>query len=100
MLGMKKAYRACGSILIDYLGLPKQELGYEVTEYDRRYARKILSVVFYRGNMGHYNKKNGFHGWPHKVEAAAIKISHFMKFMPLAPRYSFHLLWHVFRRNI
>lgn len=93
-LGIEKAYRACGSILIDYLGLPKQELGCEVTEHDRRYALKILSVVFYRGNMGHYNKRNGFRGWRHKVESAVIKVSHFVKFMPLAPGYSFCWLWH------
>lgn len=27
-LGMEKAWRACGSILVDYLALPEEELGY------------------------------------------------------------------------
>ena len=99
-LGMEKAYRACGSILVDYLGLPENELGYSIKATDRRYGKKILNVVFYRGNMGHYNKRNGFKGWKHKVEASGIKISHFMKFMPLAPKYTCCLMWNEFKRNL
>lgn len=96
-LKMEKAYRACGSILVDYLGLPEHELGYQLTDNDRRYGRKILDVVFYRGNMGHYNKLSGR---KHKIEAIGIKASHFFKFMPLAPSYSCHWLWHEFRRKV
>ena len=96
-LKMEKAYRACGSILVDYLGLPEHEFGYQLTDNDRRYGRKILDVVFYRGNMGHYNKLSG---WKHIIEAIGIKASHFFKFMPLAPSYSCHWLWHEFRRKV
>ena len=86
--GITKAYKACGSILVDYLGLPANDLFFSLNETDRRYGKKILDVVFYRGNMGHYNKRNGFHGWKHNIEATGIKLSHFLKFMSLTPGYS------------
>lgn len=99
-LEMEKAFRACGAILVDYLGLPQENLGFEPTPKDRKYAARILRVVFYRGNMGHYNKKNGFSGWKHYVESTAIKLSHFLKFMPLAPGYSCGWLTHELSRKV
>ncbi len=99
-LGMEKAWRACGCLLIDYLGLPEEELGYSLYSTDRKYGKKILDVVLYRGNMGHYNKRGGFSGWKHKLEAVGIKLSHFAKFMPLAPSYSCGWLWHEVKRSL
>ncbi len=100
VLGLCKAYRACGSILVDYLGLPEDDIGFALNEDNRKYGRIIMDVVMYRGNMGHYNKRNGFRGWKHKLEATGIKLSHFMKFMLLAPRYSCGWLWYEVIRNI
>ena len=87
VLGLEKAYRASGSVLVNYLGLPADEFTYPLTAKDNRYAPKILDVVFYRGNMGKYNKRNGFQGWKHQIESFGIKSAHFLKFYPLAPRY-------------
>ena len=87
-LGMERAFQAVGCILTDSLGMPSEDLGFIPTDRDRRYARHILDIVKYRGNMGHYNKKNGFSGWRHNVESAGIKLSHFMKLWPLAPAFS------------
>lgn len=87
-LGMEQAFRAVGCILTDSLGMPAQDLGYQLTEKDRRYANRIFNIVRYRGNMGHYNKKNGFSGWRHNIESTGIKLSHFFKLWPLAPAYS------------
>lgn len=100
VLGMDSFYRACGSILVDYLGLPENEFGYTITSKDRKYGKKILDIVFYRGNLGQYNKRNGFRGWKHKVEASFIKISHFLKFVPLVPDYSFRWIWHEFKTKV
>lgn len=98
-LGLERAFRAFGSILVDYLGLPEKALGYSLTAKDRRYGKKILDVVMYRGNMGHYNKLGGFRGWKHKAESISIKLSHFWKFWPLAPGYTCGWLWHEIRRS-
>ena len=87
VLKMEKAYKACGAILVRDLGLPVEEFTYELSDQDMRYADRILNVVFYRGNMGHYNKQGGFHGWKHKLESTGIKLSHFIKFYPLAPSF-------------
>lgn len=84
VLGMEKAYRACGAILVEQLGLPADEFTYELNDLDRKYGRKVMDVVEYRGNMGHYNLKGGYEGLWHNMEATGIKITHFMKFMPLA----------------
>ena len=99
-LGLEKAYRACGCILVDELGLPSEEFSYPLTAADRRYARRILDVVFYRGNMGKYNKRSGFHGWRHQLESAGIKTSHFLKFYPLAPSFMRSWLWGVVRSHL
>ena len=64
-LGMERAFRAVGSILTDSLGMQQQDLGYELTDRDRRYAQRLFAIVRYRGNMGHYNKKTDDSGWKH-----------------------------------
>lgn len=99
-LGMEKAYRACGSILVDYLGLSENDLGFQLNDSDRRFGRKVLDVVLYRGNMGHYNRYSGFSGWKHKIEASIIKMSHFVKFVPLTPDYSCRWMIHVLKKSV
>lgn len=94
VLGLEMAYRACGSILVDYLGLPQKDFGYTITDKDRSYGTKVLDVVLYRGNMGHFNKRHGYVGWKHKLEVMGIKVSHFVKFMPIAPGFSCNWLWY------
>ena len=76
------------------------EFGYNISSKDRKYGKKILDIVFYRGNFGQYNKRNGFSGWKHQVEASFIKISHFIKFVPLIPDYSFRWVWHEFKTKV
>lgn len=100
LLGIEGAYRACGCLLIDYLGLPKVEFTYELKSSDKRYSKRILDVVMYRGNMGHYNLKGGHQGLWHNLEATGIKIIHFLKFMPLAPAFSWNWLVAELKRKI
>ena len=99
-LGMEKAYKACGAILVRDLRLPSDEFTYELTDKDMRFTDRILNVVFYRGNMGHYNKKGGFHGWRHKLESSVIKLSHFVKFYPLAPSFMRDWGWSVIKSRL
>ena len=100
VFGMEKAYRACGAILVRDLGLPADEFTYDLNDYDMRYADKVLDIVFYRGNMGHYNKRGGFHGWKHKLESTGIKLSHFIKFYPLAPSFMRDWAWDVVKSRL
>lgn len=100
VLGMERAYRACGCILVKKLGLPAEEFTYATDDWDWRYAKKILDVVMYRGNMGKYNKKGGAQGALHNMEATGIKFAHFFKFMPLAPTYSCRWIVNEMKRKI
>ena len=100
VLGMEKAYKACGAILVEKLGLPADNFTYELNDSDRKYGRKVKDVVDYRGNMGHYNLKGGYEGMWHNLEATGIKIAHFMKFMPLAPGFSCGWLTAELKRKI
>ena len=100
ILGLERAYCACGGIIIDYLGLPEDEFTYELVSSDKRYTMRILDVVMYRGNMGHYNLKGGHQGLWHNLEATGIKIIHFLKFMPLAPAFSWNWLVAELKRKI
>lgn len=100
-LGMEKAYRACGSILVDKLGLSEDELGYTLSDNDRRYGKKILDVVLYRGNMGNYEgssmRSEGRREW--KMKAIGIKLSHFIKFVHLSPGHTCGWMLHEIRRT-
>ncbi len=88
VLGLERAYVACGAILVDGLGLTEQELGATPSAADRRYGKRMLEVTAYRGNFGHFNKTGGFRGWKHKIESTCIKTAHYLKFAPLAPGFS------------
>ena len=45
-LGMDKAMRACGVILIDYLGLPEEDFPYRLTDKDRKYSKRRKHCKF------------------------------------------------------
>lgn len=87
--GMTKAIKACGVILVNYLGLPVKDFPFALTEKDEKRAKRMLDVVFYRGNMGKYNKRGGFSGYKHNLESTGIKLSHFVKFATLSPDFCF-----------
>lgn len=98
--GLEKAYKACGCILVDKLGLPASDFSYVLTEQDRKYSVCILDIILYRGNMGHYNKRTVAGGWKHDLEAIGIKWSHFFKFFPLAPKFTSRWILHEMKRKI
>ncbi len=93
-LGMERPYRAIGSILIDFIGMPKEDLGYEPIDKDRKYVERLKDIVLSRGNMGHVNLRYPNVGWKHSLELATIKIIHFFKLAPLAPAYSIRWMWY------
>lgn len=99
-LGLEKAWRACGVILVDHLGLPEGDLGYTLSAQDRSYAKRILDVVLYNGNMGHYEGTQLRENEEQigKMKLACIKLFHFMKFAPIAPHFSYDWLWYQVKR--
>jgi len=97
--GMEKAFRAIGCILTDYLGLPTQDVGYDLTERDRKYTKRILDFVRLRGNMGSYNLLYNNMGWISNLELACIKLTHFVKLWPLSPSYCCRWFLHKFKKH-
>ncbi len=87
IFGIERAFRTSEYIVGDRLGLAEEYLPYKIRGIDRCFGRKILNILLYRGNMGHYNKRGGWKGCKHKIESACIKISHFMKLWWLSPTY-------------
>lgn len=83
LLGMVKAFKACEFVLCEKLGLPEAYLPYSISSTDRKYGERMLSVVLYRGNMGHYNRMAHFRF----LESLCIKASHLYKFFWLSPGY-------------
>lgn len=99
-LGMERAYRAVGCILTDSLGMPEKDLGCQLTEHDRRFARRIYGIVRYRGNLGHYNIRNMDSGWRNNIEMKGIKLSHFFKLFLMAPSYNCRWFRHMIRKKL
>ena len=93
-LGMTRAFRACEYILSEKLELPKEYLPYKIGGIDRWFGGRLLDVVLYRGNMGHFNKRGGWKGLKHQIESACIKIAHFTKFVLLSPGYQLGWMAH------
>ena len=81
------AFRAMETILVDYLGLPVEECPIAITDKDRKYAGKIMKIVFQRGNFGKYGRKaavrSGIHYY---IEQTGIKLSHYRLFYHLSRR--------------
>ena len=83
-LDMIKAYQAFGSILVDELGLPKEEFPFELNNNDRKWKDSILSDVFKGGNFGRKNHK-AKSSWQYKVETFFLMSRNCIKYYVLAP---------------
>lgn len=87
VLGYKRAFCSIGWILINRLGLPKNEFPVEISEKDKRKERQILSVVYHGGNFGKYMSKTRVRsGMRYNVEAAGRKLKHYFLFWSLSPK--------------
>lgn len=51
-LDMLKAYKAFGSILVNYLGLPTEKFPFTISRTDRKWEKNIIEDVFNGGNFG------------------------------------------------
>lgn len=82
-LGFLDAYRAFGSILVDYLGTKNFPL--EIKDKDRKWADKILPHILYGGNFGNNKKSNTSTGLGAKLQTFRRTVSVTCKYLPLAP---------------
>lgn len=90
-LGLLSAFKAFGAVLTEVLGMDAACLPYSLTESDKRYVDKIMTIVLRYGNFGKYGRKEQQGGWKHSVETGMRAVRHITQFFWLSP--AENLLW-------
>lgn len=85
-LGVYDAFCAVGWIIINRLGLPEDEFPFRIEEKHKKYEKRLLDEVFYRGNFGKYGRKYNTPGIMHTLETIHIMSKHTISFGGMAPR--------------
>lgn len=111
-IGLCKAFRAFGSVLVDKLGLDSNEFPYVLTDSDRKYEEEILGIVLQYGNFGKFGRstpalfgrREKTSGWWHSIETGSRSVHHLLKFFWLSPKENFlmlpKLLSHSLKKNM
>ena len=82
-LGMKKAYRAFGGVLVLYLGLKSFPIA--LTGNDFKVSERILKDILRYGNFGMPSRKVQEAGWKFKMETMWRTLRNCCKYFRLAP---------------
>lgn len=90
-LGLLRAFKTFGSILTEVLGMETKFFPYTLTDSDKRYVNKIMSIVLRYGNFGKYGRKEQQGGWKHSMETGVRSFRHIIQFFWLSPEEN--LLW-------
>lgn len=90
-LGLLSAFKAFGAVLTKVLGMDAACFPYSLTESDKHYVDKIMTIVLRYGNFGKYGRKEQQGGWKHSVETGMRAVRHITQFFWLSPAES--LLW-------
>ena len=90
-LGLLSAFKAFGAVLTEVLGMDASCFPYSLTESDKRYVDKIMTIVLRYGNFGKYGRKEQQGGWKHSIETGMRTVRHITQFFWLSP--SENLLW-------
>lgn len=90
-LGLLSAFKAFGAVLTEVLGMDAACFPYSLTESDKRYVDKIMTIVLRYGNFGKYGRKEQQGGWKHSMETGMRSVRHITQFFWLSP--AENLLW-------
>ena len=90
-LGLLSAFKAFGAVLTEVLGMDAACFPYSLTESDKRYVDKIMTIILRYGNFGKYGRKAQQSGWKHSLETGMRSFRHIMQFFWLSP--AENLLW-------
>ena len=91
-IGYYKAFIAVGALLVNHLGLKKDDFPFDIPDKYGKWADKILEVTLQRGNFGKFNRKHYKPGFKRSMETARIAMGHCFKFLPLAKSDILHLI--------
>lgn len=84
-LGLLRAFRAFGAILTEVLGMDEKFFPYALTDSDKRYVDKIMTIVIRYGNFGKYGRREQQGGWKHSIETGLRSFRHIVQFFWLSP---------------
>ena len=82
-LGLKRAYRAFGGVLVTHLGLRTFPL--PLDEKDKNDSERILKDILRYGNFGKPSRKVQESGWKFKMETMGRTVRNCWKYFRLAP---------------
>lgn len=83
--GIFNAFIAFGSVLIDYIGLPKNEFPFDIScKYEKK-GKLIMTHVLKVGNFGRKSRKTKSVGFKYKMETALYILKNSIKYFNLAP---------------
>ena len=85
LLGIERAFRSFGWILIDKLGLSPSSFPLEIKEKDKKITKHILEDIWKGGNFGVHNRHFKKLGFLRKVETMYITIRNCISYFRLAP---------------
>ena len=99
-LGLLRAFKAFGSILTEVLGMDVKFFPYSLTDSDKKYVDKIMSIVLRYGNFGKYGRKEQQGGWKHSIETGVRSFRHIVQFFWLSPVENLFWLPKLLRQSI
>lgn len=83
-VGLLKAFRAFGTILVDGLGMPDFPLA--LRDEDRKWQPRIMKSILFGGNFGRNKRTAKKFGLRHKAETAWFTLTNGFRYMALSPR--------------
>lgn len=84
-LQLWETYKAVTAIATDYLGLPKEYAVCEITEKDKKLAKKVFQLIMTYGNFGHYGEHSITESKSEYLKAYLWKVKNCIRFRKLSP---------------
>lgn len=84
-LGLTKAFKAFGTILVAVLGMNANLFPLPINNSDRKYTGRILEIILRYGNFGKYNRKVKVSGWRHSIETGLRSATNISRLFWLSP---------------
>ena len=83
-LGMVRAYKALGCILVHDIGLPEADFPFKLEREDKAWHDKLLHDIFKGGNFGKLNHR-AKGSWMFKFETMGVTLRNTFRYLRLCP---------------
>ena len=83
-LDLLGTYKAISAIAVDYLGLPAEKVVCEITDKDKKEAKKVLNLIMRYGNFGHYGEHSRASSKTEFLKSYIWKVKNCIRFRRLA----------------